>query len=42
MTLTQRLKELDWIGLALWIFRAVIIVLVIVGTVRKLFFIVHY
>ena len=38
MTLTQRLKELDWIGLALWIFRAVIIVLVIVGTVRKLFF----
>lgn len=38
MTLSQRLKELDWIGLALWIFRAVIIILVIVGTVRKLFF----
>ncbi|HSG15897.1 MAG TPA: branched-chain amino acid ABC transporter permease [Anaerolineae bacterium] len=34
----QRLKELDWVGLALWIFRAVIIFLVILGIVRKIFF----
>lgn len=38
MTLTQRLREVDWIGVALWLFRAVIIILVIVGTVRKIFF----
>lgn len=38
MTLSQRLKDVDWIGVALWIFRAVIILLVIIGTVRKLFF----
>jgi branched-chain amino acid transport system permease protein len=38
MTLSQRLKDVDWISVALWIFRAVIILLVIVGTVRKLFF----
>ncbi len=38
MTTRQRLKNIDWISLALWIFRAVIIILVIVGTVRKLFF----
>jgi len=38
MTSSQRLKGLDWIGIALWIFRAVIIILVVVGTVRKLFF----
>ncbi|MEZ4519179.1 MAG: branched-chain amino acid ABC transporter permease [Chloroflexota bacterium] len=38
MSFSQRLKEIDWIGVALWIFRAVIIILVIVGTVRKLFF----
>jgi branched-chain amino acid transport system permease protein len=37
-TVSRRLKNLDWIGLALWIFRAVIIILIIVGTVRKLFF----
>lgn len=38
MTSSRRLKDLDWIGLALWIFRAAIIILVVVGTVRKLFF----
>lgn len=37
MTLTQRLRGIDWISAALWVFRAVIIILVIVGTVRKLF-----
>ena len=38
MATSQRLRNIDWIGVALWIFRAVIIILVIVGTVRKLFF----
>ena len=38
MTTSQRLGTIDWIGVALWVFRAVIIILVIVGTVRKLFF----
>jgi len=38
MTTSQRLRTIDWIGVALWVFRAVIIILVIVGTVRKLFF----
>lgn len=38
MSFTQRLKDADWIGIALWIFRAVIILLVIVGIARKLFF----
>ncbi|HRO91206.1 MAG TPA: branched-chain amino acid ABC transporter permease, partial [Promineifilum sp.] len=38
MTSSRRLKDLDWIGLALWVFRAAIIILVVVGTVRKLFF----
>lgn len=38
MTFTQRLREVDWIGVALWIFRAVIILLIIIGTIRKLFF----
>lgn len=37
MTSSRRLKDVDWIGLVLWVFRAVIIILVIVGTVRKLF-----
>lgn len=37
MPLSQRLREVDYVGLVLWIFRAVIIVLVIVGTVNKLF-----
>jgi len=36
--MSQRLRELDWVGLALWIFRAVIIFLVIYGIVRKVFF----
>jgi branched-chain amino acid transport system permease protein len=39
--LTQRLnvrnRDLDWIGLALWLFRAVIIALVLYGTFAKLF-----
>jgi branched-chain amino acid transport system permease protein len=38
MTLSKRLKDVDWIGVALWIFRAVIILLIIIGTIRKLFF----
>ncbi len=38
MSLSKRLNDLDWIGLLLWVFRAVIIGLVVVGTVRKLFF----
>jgi branched-chain amino acid transport system permease protein len=32
----QRFQDLDWIGLALWVFRAVIIVLIIWGTVATL------
>jgi branched-chain amino acid transport system permease protein len=32
----QRLQDLDWIGLVLWIFRAVIIILIIWGTVATL------
>ncbi|MCL4805308.1 MAG: branched-chain amino acid ABC transporter permease [Anaerolineae bacterium] len=38
MTLSQRLKETDWIDVILWLFRAVIIILIVVGIVRKLFF----
>ncbi len=38
MALSQRLKDLDWIDLWLWVFRIVIIVGVVVGIVRKLFF----
>ncbi len=34
----QRLRNIDFIDLFLWIFRALIIILVIVGIVRKLFF----
>ena len=33
-----RFQNVDWIGVILWIFRLVIIVLVIVGTVRTIFF----
>ncbi len=36
--MSQRFKDIVWIGLFLWEFRAVIIVLVIYGTVAKLFF----
>jgi branched-chain amino acid transport system permease protein len=36
--MSQRLRELDWVGLALWIFRAVIIFLVIYGIIQKVFF----
>lgn len=38
MTWSQRLRETDWIDVALWLIRAVIIILVVVGIVRKLFF----
>jgi len=34
----QRFRELDWIGIALRIFQAVIIVLVIYGIIQKVFF----
>ncbi|MDX1613320.1 MAG: branched-chain amino acid ABC transporter permease [Candidatus Promineifilaceae bacterium] len=36
--LSRRLARVDWIGVVLWVFRAVIILLVIYGTVAKLFF----
>lgn len=36
--MTQRFKDLDLISIYLWIFRAIILVLVIYGTVNKLFF----
>jgi len=36
--MAQRLKDTDWIGLFLWLFRAVIIVLVLWGTISKIFF----
>lgn len=38
MALSQRLKETDWIEVILWLFRVIIIGLVIIGIVRKLFF----
>lgn len=38
MTLSKRLNDVDWIGVLLWIFRTSIILLVIIGLVRKLFF----
>lgn len=38
MALSQRLRDLDWIDLWLWVFRIVIIVGVVVGITRKLFF----
>lgn len=34
----QRVRELDWIGIALRIFQAVIIVLVLYGIIQKIFF----
>jgi len=34
----QRVRELDWIGIVLRIFQAVIIVLVLVGIIQKIFF----
>ncbi len=36
--MSQRFKDVDFIGLALWVFRAVIIALVIIGIVNKIFF----
>ena len=38
MTLSQRLRDIDWIDVWLWIFRILIIVGVVIGIVRKLFF----
>ncbi|MCA9872651.1 MAG: hypothetical protein KC441_03330, partial [Anaerolineales bacterium] len=35
--MSQRFKDIDYIGVFLWVFRAIIIVLVIYGTVSKLF-----
>ncbi len=35
--MSQRFKDIDFIGVFLWVFRAVIIVLVIYGTIAKLF-----
>jgi branched-chain amino acid transport system permease protein len=34
----QRLRDFDWIGAALWMFRAVIIILVLYGIIQKAFF----
>ena len=34
----QRFRELDWIGIALRVFQAVIIVLVLYGIIQKIFF----
>lgn len=36
--MSQRFKDIDFIGLYLWVFRAIIIALVLYGTVNKLFF----
>ncbi len=36
--MSQRFKDIDFIGLALWVFRALIIALVIIGIVNKIFF----
>ncbi|CUS03300.2 leucine/isoleucine/valine transporter subunit; membrane component of ABC superfamily [Candidatus Promineifilum breve] len=38
MALLQRLRNIDWIDVWLWVFRIVIIVGVVVGITRKLFF----
>ncbi|MFN2122519.1 MAG: ABC transporter permease subunit, partial [Candidatus Promineifilaceae bacterium] len=35
--MSQRLRDIDWIGVILWIFRAVIILLVVVGIFNKVF-----
>ena len=34
--MSQRFKEIDWVGIALWAFRAVIIILIIIGIVSKI------
>jgi branched-chain amino acid transport system permease protein len=36
--MSRRFKDIDYIGLALWVFRAIIIVLVVYGTINKIFF----
>ena len=36
--MSQRFKDVDYIGIALWVFRAIIIALVLYGTINKLFF----
>ena len=38
MTLSQRLRDIDWIDVWLWVFRVVIILGVVIGITRKLFF----
>ena len=38
MALSQRLRDVDWIDVWLWIFRVVIIAGVVIGIARKLFF----
>ena len=38
MTLSQRLRDIDWIDIWLWVFRVVIILGVVIGITRKLFF----
>ena len=35
--MTKRFKDLDWVGVALWVFRAVIIGLIIYGLIAKIF-----
>ena len=36
--MTQRFSKIDWVGLALWVFRAIIIFLVIYGIIQKVVF----
>ena len=36
--MSQRFKNIDYIGVALWVFRAIIIALVLYGTINKIFF----
>ncbi|MEJ2747702.1 MAG: hypothetical protein P8183_07300, partial [Anaerolineae bacterium] len=36
--MSQRFKDIDYIGIVLWLFRASIIVIVVWGTVAKIFF----
>ena len=38
MALLQRLRNIDWIDVWLWVFRVVIILGVVIGITRKLFF----
>jgi branched-chain amino acid transport system permease protein len=38
MNMMQRRKDIDWVGIALWVFRAVIIVAIIYGIIAKIIF----